>query len=454
MEVDEEAFFGDPLKPNRHPHELLIGFSNVQALPAKRSGKKNFDLTGFLDDFRFDHFGVADTGRCWSKLDSEDRIPNRFRGHFPSRSTKYTVANNRTDPTASAFQHGGTLSMTMDKMVGYAIEAGRDPSGLGRWTWQLFRGKGGAKIRIVTSYRPVPGSADGQSVHAQHLRKFLEDGEIRDPRQAFLTDLGVLLKEWHGQGDQILVMGDLNEYVRSRQLRKFFSDHHMRELITDRHGKGPDTTKSNESGVAIDGIWGTPGITIKAGGYLPFNQCVRSDHRALWVKISYQVAFGTLAPPLRKVGARRLRLNDEVSMRKFSAVLEKWYDRRDIPARTQLLFDRISTVGHELTDEDAAIFDQLIKDRHAGRMVADEACRRLHLSKVHSSPKVKKAQLQLALLDKLLERQVPGNKTRAKTVHKLARKTGRQTWLSLAPKDLRREDPVWPSSFNWRPSGR
>lgn len=169
--MEEEAFFGDPLNPNRHPHELLIGFSNVQALPAKRSGKKNFDLTGFLDDFRFDHFGVADTGRCWGKLNEEDRIPNRFRGHFPSRSTKYTVANNRTDPTSTAYQHGGTLSMTMDKMVGYAIEAGRDPSGLGRWTWQRFRGKGGAKIRIVTCYRPVPGTADGKGDAGRNGRK-------------------------------------------------------------------------------------------------------------------------------------------------------------------------------------------------------------------------------------------------------------------------------------------
>ena len=87
-------------------------------------------------------------------------------------------------------------------------------------------------------------------------------------------------------------MGDLNEHVRSRQLRKFFSDHHMRELITDRHGMGPATTKSNESGEAIDGIWGTPGITIKAGGYLPFNQCVLNayqcqQHRASSVSMSH-----------------------------------------------------------------------------------------------------------------------------------------------------------------------
>ena len=156
------------------------------------------------------------------------------------------------------------------------------------------------------------------------------------------------------------------------------SDHHMRELITDRHGKGPATTKSNESGEAIDGIWGTAGISIKAGGYLPFNQCVRSDHRAIWVKISYQVAFGTLAPPSRKIGVRRLRLNDEISMKKFSEVLGKWYDRKDIPTRAQQLFDRISMVGYELTEADAAIFDQLVKDRHTGRMLADEACRRLH----------------------------------------------------------------------------
>jgi hypothetical protein len=382
---------------------------------------------------------LADTGRNWKKLDGEDRIPNRFRGHFPSRSTKFTFANNRTDPLATAYQHGGTLSLSTGKLVGYSIEAGRDQSGLGRWTWQLFRGKGGSKLRIITCYRPVTGTADGQSVHAQHLRKFLEDGEIREPRQAFLDDLGSLLDQWFQQGDQLLVMGDINEFVLSRAMRKFFSDHHLRELIVDRHGKGPATTKSNEKGEAIDGIWGTPGVTIKAGGYLPFDKCVKSDHRALWVKITYQVAFGTLAPPTRKVGIRRLRLNDEISMRKFSATLEKWYQARDIPRRAQRLFDRISKAEYTLTDDDAKEFDRLIKERHEGRMKADEACRRLHLTKVHSSPTVKKAQLQITLLDKLLERQEPGNKTRAKTVQKLARKTGRHIWLSLSSADLRRQ---------------
>ena len=68
------AIFGDECTPNTDPYELLIGVCNIQALPSSKTGKKNFDLSGFLDDYKFDHFGVVDTGRCWHKLKEEDRV--------------------------------------------------------------------------------------------------------------------------------------------------------------------------------------------------------------------------------------------------------------------------------------------------------------------------------------------------------------------------------------------
>eukprot|EP00957_Ditylum_brightwellii_P020613 1554566-Ditylum_brightwellii.AAC.1 len=78
----------------------------------------------------------------------------------------------------------------------------------------------------------------------------------------------------------------------------------MRELITERHSKGLVTTISNQSGEAVDGIWGTVGIKITAGGYLPFHYRILSNHRLLWVKILLTRVFGHPEPPMRRPKAR------------------------------------------------------------------------------------------------------------------------------------------------------
>eukprot|EP00957_Ditylum_brightwellii_P175825 13388192-Ditylum_brightwellii.AAC.1 len=55
------------------------------------------------------------------------------------------------------------------------------------------------------------------------------------------------VKEWLKKGDQILVMGDFNEYIHKNSMVQFFAKLWMRKLITERHGKGPATTSSNQS---------------------------------------------------------------------------------------------------------------------------------------------------------------------------------------------------------------
>lgn len=105
-------------------------------------------------------------------------------------------------------------------------------------------------------------------------------------------------------------MGDFNDCIHGHKLKSFFTQLDMRELITKRHGtSGPATTRSNKSSEPIDGIWGTQGLSVTAGGYLPFHQGPKSNHRLLWIKLSHQVAFGGLSPPFKSPAARKLRLN-------------------------------------------------------------------------------------------------------------------------------------------------
>eukprot|EP00957_Ditylum_brightwellii_P037941 2869464-Ditylum_brightwellii.AAC.1 len=111
-------------------------------------------------------------------------------------------------------------------------------------------------------------------------------------------------------------MGDINEYVGSKNLKLFFDHLDMREIIREQHGMdGSATTRSNKSRQAIDGIWGALGIQIIAGGCLPFHLSIRSDHRLIWVKFKLRYVLGIPEPPMRQPSARSLRMDDAIAQR-------------------------------------------------------------------------------------------------------------------------------------------
>eukprot|EP00957_Ditylum_brightwellii_P203034 15332944-Ditylum_brightwellii.AAC.1 len=69
------------------------------------------------------------------------------------------------------------------------------------------------------------------------------------------------------------------------------------------------TTQGNKSKRAVDGIWGTMGIKIEEGGYLPFHECIMSDHRLLWIRIQLAYMFGHPEAAMCKPCARNLRMD-------------------------------------------------------------------------------------------------------------------------------------------------
>eukprot|EP00957_Ditylum_brightwellii_P019556 1475011-Ditylum_brightwellii.AAC.1 len=123
-----------------------------------------------------------------------------------------------------------------------------------------MRRKGDIVLRILTFYRPCK-SANGTSlVYAQHLFHFNATGRFQCPRNALMDDLKQHIKEWKMKGEQIMIMGDINEYIHSNSISAFFDNLDMREFISERHGKkGVATTQSNKSRQAIDGLLATLG---------------------------------------------------------------------------------------------------------------------------------------------------------------------------------------------------
>ena len=55
------------------------------------------------------------------------------------------------------------------------------------------------------------------------------------------------------------------------------------------------------------GIWGSQGVTISEGVYIPYDFDPKPDHRFLWIKILHLVAFGE-KKTIRSPEVRRLRI--------------------------------------------------------------------------------------------------------------------------------------------------
>eukprot|EP00957_Ditylum_brightwellii_P058363 4425620-Ditylum_brightwellii.AAC.1 len=81
-------------------------------------------------------------------------------------------------------------------------KGGRDPSGLGQYTWQKIRGRRGIVLHIVTFYRPCRSAKGSSSVYAQHLLHFNKIGRFLCPQNALMEDLKKEITKWKKDKEQ------------------------------------------------------------------------------------------------------------------------------------------------------------------------------------------------------------------------------------------------------------
>ena len=117
-----------------------------------QTGRENFDISHHMTDLQMDHICLAETGRHWPSLKEDDRIPHRFRGHFMSHRLDSTVAYNKHDLLSVSYQFGGTASLAPGNQSYREIGSDSDTTGIGIWSWKIFRGQGNSTLRIATVY--------------------------------------------------------------------------------------------------------------------------------------------------------------------------------------------------------------------------------------------------------------------------------------------------------------
>jgi hypothetical protein len=164
-----------------------------------------------------------------------------------------------------------------------------------------------------------------------------------------------------------------------------FSELGMREAIIELHGNLPATSTfaRNQQEVPIDGIFVTPTICLQGGGYFPFGEGPGNDHRALWLDLSYQTAFGHAPPPMGVSQARRLTCKDPRVRDRYLALYRPFVRQHQLDLRS---YELQASVNGPLTTTQATEYEAVSTLRGQGMAYATAHCRKFRMGEVDWNP--------------------------------------------------------------------
>jgi hypothetical protein len=267
--------------------------------------------------------------------------------------TQVSLTYNRTCPARasqrikgqSAFQqYGGVALLSTTQAAHRASGSGRDPSGLGRWTWTSYQGRGSVSLKVIAAYRPC--LSDGaMGTYSQHVNYLYDKNDDRCPRLAFLEDISREIERWNEAGEQVIVMLDANEDVQDGGVHQMFDVAGMREVVIEINLDLPTTStfSRNFQEIPIDVIFATSSIRIKGGGYFAFGEVPGPDHQCLWVDLTYQIAFGHSSPPMGHRQARHLTCTDpRTPRRRYTTIYRPFVQQHCLDMRSYCLQSSIN----------------------------------------------------------------------------------------------------------------
>ncbi|CAJ1940619.1 unnamed protein product, partial [Cylindrotheca closterium] len=353
----------------------------------------------------------------------------------------------------SAVQWGGCIATVLNQVAHRAKEAGRDPTGLGRWAYVRLQGRklkahGGnvqdslvevndfvrgpisKDLVVVSAYRPNKQGLGGSTVWAQHRLHFHAVNRKVNPRKAFVDDLCKQITKWRDEGCEVVLGIDANEDVTvnaPQSIRHRFRACGLEEAIL-KHHPPQATHQRNQRNIPIDGIFTTSGVPILAGGYYAFDEFFDCDHRGLWIDIDLSASLGNFQPQKSNFKPRKLSLQDSRSVRKYLQLVHKGYAKYSIPERLNKLNKRIDHLGHQMTPPLVRKYNCLHRQMYTVRRQAEEKCRALAPGKVPWSPKMQGFWDRMSLW-KLLLKGKKGCRVSSRKVRRLMKKTALpQAW--------------------------
>ena len=370
---------------------IRIASWNLNSFPTRGKNEKFNDMIQQFLKRKFDVIAVNENNVNWSKLPPDQSYQYLLRGTWDL--CKSVFSHNTNDISINTIQPGGTGIIATNKMASRFLKQGRDPSGLGRWTWMQFRGRDKQELVVVSVYRPCnPNDDKGVSVRAtyrQHKDLFGNIGRLECPRNALFTDLKIQIKKWIEGGQHLVIAMDANEDIRLPGINSFFENNGLKEAILNRHPNQPAVATRFPGSKPIDGVWVSRGIEIQAAGYTPFMESQQFDHRIAWIDLDVNLVLGHSIPPMVTYDIRRLKLNDPIVVAKYNQSLAAHLKQHRVHEKIKEIKAKLMQQEGKLNqalESKLETVDQLINE---GMKQAENKCRKLKVGKIAFSEKYK-----------------------------------------------------------------
>ena len=247
-------------------------------------------------------------GCNWSLFRRRDRLASRLNCKAWD-NLRVSTSHNQNEKY-NKYQPGGTATLTFGAITGTIQETGRDPTGLGRWSYTTYLGNKGKSTCVISAYNPCKTKITApHTVYAQHSRYFLNQNIDTCPREMFTHDLSIFLTSLEQKHINVILCIDLNEDITRQNgplYQKLIKTNKLINAMTTIHPKLDPPATNDQGSRPIDAILISASLqeNIKTG-WLPFGSGI-GDHRIGFIDININTFIGKEKNEIASHKARKL----------------------------------------------------------------------------------------------------------------------------------------------------
>ena len=331
---------GYPLK-EKETHHVRVYFNNIHGITPADRMEKHTRYNQQWKQKEIDILGLAETNVNW-RLSS---IREDFH-HATTPAWKFYKATTSTckAKTSNRAQPGGTAQITNGAFLTKIHAVGADNT-YGRWSYQIYRGRKGKKLAILTAYCPSPKGKTGPRMVIQQQRATMiaegaapKNPKARiDPTKHFYKELGNLLRTWKNEKYEYLIMMDANSTIEETYLRDLMSTYGLFDIHKELLDQPAWTFERGAR--RIDVMLGTRGVLASARrcGTEELHEVAKSDHRAIWADYDFRHILGKAPPDLTAPPMRDLYSHIPRHVKAYKDAMIRYFEQHNIPHRLRAL---------------------------------------------------------------------------------------------------------------------
>jgi ribonuclease HI len=372
---------------NKDPSHTRFFFQNVNGLPYGHPHDAILHTITPLHAIQADYIGLAETNLDFTRADIKYNTTSAFRKLFACSATVSYASS--TIPFESSYKPGGCLMAAAGFNCSRIASSHQDSlHNLGRWSYFILRAKQNRNVAVVSAYRvcqsaqsDVPGPLTAYTQQRTLLR---EHHQNPNPKRIWDDHLHQQLCIWTELDYDIILMLDANDVLHNESKTPLWQALQDLGLVDAFHHQHPDTPPTPKDDPIITYQRGSRRLdyifvsnrlahSITRCGYLPYAQCIHSDHRGIFMDIDSSSLFGNL-PPILPPTMRRLTTKHPHKVQKYLSELQQLFDTHNISDRSLSLYLAASTTKRPWTADDQNAYDTLDSDITRCMLAAENKC--------------------------------------------------------------------------------